>query len=129
MLRPQGVCAPRLRGWGSFRVTALGFLVLAGLLLSLGRPAHAQMLTGSYTGDGTDNRQITGLGFQPDVVTIKGNATQNAVMRTSTMAGDNSKALVGGTGLEANLIQSLDPGGFTIANDARVNSSGLPTAG
>ena len=31
---------------------------------------------GKYTGDGNDNRDITGLGFQPDVVCVKRNAVQ-----------------------------------------------------
>ena len=29
------------------------------------------MLTGTYVGNGVDNRPITGLGFQPDLVIIK----------------------------------------------------------
>jgi hypothetical protein len=84
----------------------------------------AQVLSGSYTGDGLDNRAITGLGFQPDVVIIKGDNNQTGVIRTSTMPGDNAKPLTGGTGLTANLVQSLDAAGFTIGNDARVNTSG-----
>ncbi|MGB2713372.1 MAG: C25 family cysteine peptidase [Vicinamibacterales bacterium] len=85
----------------------------------------AQILSGSYTGDGVDNRSITGLGFQPDVLIIKGDNTQIGVIRTSTMTGDNAKPMTGGTALTANLIQSLDPAGFTIGNDARVNSNGI----
>ena len=87
--------------------------------------AHAQLATGSYTGDGADNRAITGLGFQPDAVIIKGNTAQTAVIRTSTMTGDNTKPMVGATALTADLIQSLDAGGFTIGTDARVNSGGV----
>ena len=33
--------------------------------------ATAQMMRDTYTGDGVAGRQITGLGFQPDVVLIK----------------------------------------------------------
>ena len=39
----------------------------------------AWMLTGTYTGDGTDNRPITGLGFQPDVVIVKSEKTSRAI--------------------------------------------------
>jgi len=46
------------------------------------------MLSGSYTENGTDNRAITGLKFQPDVVIIKAsNSAQEAVIRTSSMSG------------------------------------------
>lgn len=83
------------------------------------------MLSGSYTGNGEDNRQITGLGFQPDVVIIKGNTTQGAVMRTSTMTGDNTKTLPGLVSLKTDQIQTLDADGFTIGTHARVNTSGV----
>jgi hypothetical protein len=72
-----------------------------------------------------DNRAITGLGFQPEAVIIKAVTAQYAVMRTSTMSGDLTKAFVGATALQANLIQSLDADGFTIGTDARVNSNGI----
>ncbi len=39
------------------------------------------------------------------------------------MAGDVSKPLTGAAALTANLIQSLDGEGFTLGNDARVNSN------
>ncbi len=60
-------------------------LVLAvGVLLSLAAPSEATIRTGSYTGNGT-SQSITGLGYQPDFVLIRGNATQMGVTRTSTM--------------------------------------------
>ena len=71
------------------------------------------MLSGSYIGNGIDSRAITGLGFQPDVVIIKSATAKVAVIRTSTMSGDNSKEMVGATALQANRIQSLDTNGFT----------------
>ena len=51
--------------------------------------------------------------------------TQEAVMRTSSMSGDNSKPMGANTVLTANLVQSLDADGFTIGNDARVNSNAV----
>lgn len=78
--------------------------------------------SGTYSGNGTDNRGITGVGFQPEFVFIKG-GSQIAVMRSASMAGDVSKAVIGTTALEANLIQSLDSDGFTLGNDARVNAA------
>lgn len=80
--------------------------------------------SGTYNGNNADPRAFTGIGFQPDVVIIKGNNTQTAAMRTSTMTGDAAKPLAGATNLTANIIQSLDSNGFTIGNNARVNANG-----
>ena len=68
----------------------------------------SEVLTGIYVGNGADNRQITGLGFHPDVVIIKSILTQQAVVRTSTMTGDVSKNMATGE-IVSNAIQSLDP--------------------
>lgn len=109
--RPAG---GRVRAW-----------LVAGLILLAPHVVAAQVLSGSYTGDGTDNRAIDELNFQPDVVIIKGDNTQIGVIRTSSMSGDFSKPMTGGTGLTANLIQSLDASGFTIGSDARVNTNNI----
>jgi len=99
---------------------------------------HAQMATGTYTGDGVAGRTITGLGFRPDIVILKVNfcdplvnpscpleSATSGVMRTSTMTGDNTKPLMGTQALASNLIQSLDADGFTVGNDLRVNALNL----
>ena len=101
---------------------------LLSLLLggALSTPAQAmQFASGSYTGNGVDNRVITPVGFQPDVVIIKGSGAQLAVMRTATMVGDASKELSAATALQANRIKSLDAGGFTVGTNAQVNGSGV----
>lgn len=83
-----------------------------------------RLATGSYAGNGSDNRQITGVGFRPDVLFVKCECGQRAVVRTSTMPGDASK-IIGLLGnLLADNVQSLDADGFTIGTDARVNNSG-----
>ena len=81
----------------------------------------SEVLTGIYMGNGVDNRQITGLGFHPDVVIIKSILTQQAVVRTSTMTGDVSKNMATGENV-SNAIQSLDPSGFTVGTVPQVNS-------
>lgn len=83
-----------------------------------------RMTTGSYTGDGVDNRSITGLGFQPDVVIVKGAGGSTAVIRTSTMVGDATKPMQGATGLQTNRVKTLAADGFTLGTQAQVNSSG-----
>jgi hypothetical protein len=89
-----------------------------------------RVASGTYTGNGTDNRAITGVGFTPDVVIVKSDDNAGVtVMRTATMVGDNAKPLTGATALTANLIQSLDSNGFTIgggggSNPVNKNGSG-----
>jgi hypothetical protein len=83
----------------------------------------ARMATGTFTGNGVDNRAVTGLGFAPDLVIVKSSGGHVAVFRTSAMSGDVSKP-VDAAALTANLIQSLDSGGFTVGNDNRVNQNG-----
>jgi hypothetical protein len=86
--------------------------------------AMGSMITGWYLGDGTDNRPITGVGFQPDLVIVKSERNYCAVARTSTMTGDAAKAMEGSGGIVADLIQSLDSDGFTVGSDNAVNRSG-----
>lgn len=83
-----------------------------------------RLATGTYSGNGADNRAITGVGFQPDVVFIKCDCTQFALARTSTMAGDATKVLGNAGGLAPNHVQTLDADGFTVGNSTNVNVSG-----
>jgi hypothetical protein len=100
-------------------------LVAAFFIVVLNGTSQAQVATGSYTGNATAGTPIT-VGFQPDVVIIKGDGGGgSAVLRTSTMTGDNSKPMGTATALTANLVQSLDANGFTIGSDTRVNQSGI----
>jgi len=116
----------------------LGAVLAATLALAVfpASKAHAQVATGSYTGDGVDNRNIATVGFQPDVVIIKVNydniADDNlssAVIRTASMSGDNSKPMKGLQALTANLIQSFLANGFQVGNDLRVNAAGASCGG
>jgi YD repeat-containing protein len=89
------------------------------------RPAYAvQTAVGSYVGDGVIGHALTGVGFAPNAVIIKGDNGQQAVMRTATMTGDASKHLPGADALQANRIQSLDVDGFTVGSDPEVNRGG-----
>lgn len=47
------------------------FVALSLLVAMAPVKASAQLVTGSFTGDGTDDRIIDGLGFQPDFILIK----------------------------------------------------------
>lgn len=87
--------------------------------------AHLQMQTGSYSGNATDNRAITGLSFQPDLVLVKGNNTQTGAVRTATMTGDASKPLAAATALSTGHIKALNATSFQVGTNARVNASGV----
>ena len=65
------------------------------LLCLLGRRpgARAEVTSGTYTGNGAASRQITGVGFRPEVVIIKGDVTESAVIRTSTLPAGMAKQL------------------------------------
>ncbi len=105
-----------------------GIAILLAILGTSGA-AYAQVLSGDYTGDGSSSRLEAGLGFLPDVVIIKGNTAQTAVIRTSTMSGDAAKPMTGATALTADLIESFwggaGYGAFTVGGNARVNSNAI----
>ncbi len=113
--------------FGQLTVRALLWLtLLLGCVTS-----EAQMTTGTYVGDGTVGRKITGLGFRPDVVIVKGNDSDgtftptSTIIRTSTMVGDSSKPMVLDNALVGNEVQSLDVDGFTVGSARRVNQTGI----
>ena len=83
----------------------------------------SEVLTGTYVGNGVDNRPITGLGFTPELVIVKATTTGQAVARTATMTGDVSKQMGDGALLNDS-IQSIDPSGFTVGTSALVNATG-----
>lgn len=79
---------------------------------------------GQYTGDGNATQALTSVGFQPDLVVIKRAGASQAVFRTSSM-GTNvgqyfSNANEDTTGI---LFTTLDATGFTVGNDAAVNTN------
>ncbi len=106
-------------GGGSYGSTS----EFAGSILA---NASNLMITGSYTGNGTDDRTISGLGFRPEAVMILPESSSRGVLRTSSMSGDASKILnYTSAGLSADLIQSLTGDGFTIGTNASVNTNAV----
>lgn len=77
----------------------------------------------TYTGDGTLSRSLTGIGFEPHLVLVRGGSNQSAFM-TRTMMTDGSETLSLGGISSTTAILSLDADGFTVNNNARVNQSG-----
>lgn len=105
----------------------LAALLVVGWLPVQAASVHAamQFKTGIFVGNGQDDRAITGLGFQPDVVLIKNGTQGNTVVRTSSMVGDISRSLGTGAGSESSQVKSLDTDGFTVGTDAQVNQNGV----
>ena len=84
---------------------------------------------GSYTGDGADNREISGIGFQPGYVSMRADNTATGragAHRFATLLGDSSYPFTNANGSLPNLIQALSPDGFQIGSDVSVNASGIP---
>jgi hypothetical protein len=80
---------------------------------------------GTYTGDGTDSRNITGVGFQPDLVMIfpDDGTAKNPVYYQASMPADTSSRFTSAT-LVSNWIQSLLSDGFQIGSEIQVNANG-----
>src|SRR3990167_6850113 len=80
------------------------------------------MAHGTYTGNAVDDRDITGIGFQPDVVIVKNRGTtDHAILRTSSFSGDSSAPL-GALSPTTNMIQGIVSDGFRVGTNARVNA-------
>ena len=86
--------------------------------------------SGAYSGNGNDNRNITGIGFQPDAVFIykyvSGVAVQLALKIENHTVDLTWRSGTSGLNpkVDSNLIQELKSDGFEIGSDAVVNENG-----
>lgn len=86
-----------------------------------------QIKTGSFTGDGVSGRNITGIGFTPDLVIVKRtDAGDNAYFRTAAMTGLNSLPFRSDSGFETTQILGIVSDGFTVGNTGQVNENTKP---
>lgn len=90
---------------------------------------------GSYIGNNTDNRSITGTGFLPKWVTIAeslvaGGSGNNASAHkpASTGIGTDLSLLYNTNVSENNNIQALQPDGFQVGTHGRINAAADPNA-
>ena len=85
--------------------------------------------SGSYTGNGVDERAVTGVGFQPRCVFIKrstADGLDGCYFKLDTMPGTVSKNFSNVGTIQASAgIQSLDADGFTVGTRTEVNSDGI----
>lgn len=86
---------------------------------------NSDFKSGSFTGNATDDRSITGVGFQPDFVIVKC-ATGSAapVFRHKDSSGDTSH-FFDATADAANHIQAFEADGFQVGSSANANGSGV----
>ncbi len=78
---------------------------------------------GSFYGNGIDNRSITRLPFQADMLAVKvAGAAVAGVFRTSSHVGDLTSSYAA-TADAANHIQSFATDGFQVGNSTSVNSA------
>jgi len=80
------------------------------------------MKTGTYVGTG-GAFSLSGFGFSPDLVIIKGNVATAGVFRTKMINGDSTAYLDSATTNFALGITSLDGDGFSIGTSAVVNTA------
>jgi hypothetical protein len=79
--------------------------------------------SGTYTGNGVDNRDITGVGFAPDIAIIKNaSAAVSSVVSKLESNGDYS-GLATATANASNHIQRLNTDGFQVGNSTSVNTN------
>ena len=80
-----------------------------------------------WTGNATDNRAITGVGFQPSWTWIKTRSVSDNHNLHDEVRGANRQLFTNSTDLEftsTTLLKSFDSDGFTLGTDSSVNGSG-----
>jgi hypothetical protein len=101
------------------------FLLTLLLVLGLSSPALAvTIITGSYTGDNTDSRNIVvSPACAPKLVFIKRNDTTTGTRFLTASMGTNASGQLGGTTQgEADIIQQMNSDGFQVGTSLNVTS-------
>ena len=84
-----------------------------------------------YTGDGTDGREITGVGFQPDWCWFKARSTAYENQVYDVVRGATKRLVTNDTtaeGTQTNGLQSFDSDGFTVGNGNGTNVNAVTYA-
>ena len=84
-----------------------------------------------WTGNNTDDRNITGVGFRPNMVWIKSRGTTNDNMIFDSIRGVGKYLRTNSTDAEdsnANTLQAFASDGFQIGNDSRLNTNNDPVS-
>ena len=85
--------------------------------------ASGSIDVGTYTGDGSDDRSVTGVGFEPDyVLTKNAGGAIGAVSNQTESYGDYSSYFTDTANL-VNAVQGLEGDGFQVGTSDRANAS------
>ena len=98
-----------------------------GYLSNLEGNSNARFSAVTYTGDGTAGHEITGFGFQPDLVWIKNRTGTNSHQLIDSIRGVTNVIFSDSTAdetISSTRLQSFDPDGFTTGVHGGVNASG-----
>lgn len=116
--------AADINAYVSDLLVVLGSCEAAGEELGADGPITdlARIATGTYTGNASDDRSITGIGFTPKFVQIKASAITEVARYGVT--GDNSWYMDTSTSFAANFIQAFNSDGFQLGSNAGVNNNG-----
>lgn len=83
-----------------------------------------KLKVGNFAGNGVDNRNITGIGFEPDFVFVKQDSAVAPSFNTTEMYGDYSASSIAAASA-VNHIQELQSDGFQLGNSTSVNANGI----
>jgi hypothetical protein len=81
------------------------------------------LVSGSYTGNGTDNRSINS-GFRPDYLFIGNGNNYPSIHRTDEVSGDATLQFTAAADA-ANMIQAFESSGFQVGNDNSTNRNAV----
>lgn len=90
-----------------------------------------EIFSGTYEGDGVDDRDITGVGFQGNWIVIIPDDTEYTFMKTSanTGASEATQYMAPNMADEAtNRVQAFIADGFTLGDDVDTNQNGITYA-
>jgi len=82
-----------------------------------------KLVTGTYTGDGNDDRDITTTGVNPDLVWLQRNGSNYCVWKSDQHAGEATSYFAGVADLASDGIQSLGTAKFQVGANAAVNNN------
>lgn len=80
---------------------------------------------GTYSGDNAATQEITGLGFDPDVVIVKAEGAYQGWLSTSTMTAGDAKGMVGTGSVITGRMDAFITGGFRVGTNDEANKSGV----
>ena len=106
---------------------------LTTVIITLSSVINAQIVTGSFIGDGTSSQVITGLGIEPNVILVipsnggpAGGEIQTWIASKSMPPG-KAKYTTGGNSVakafKTDFISSIDSDGFTVASKSNVSGT------